>query len=70
MASDSKNVSKKSIYVFGDYLLMLIFPCAISVWYYGADALRTLGVSVVTGFVFDFILSLEQIELSFELVTM
>ncbi len=58
MASDSKNVSKKSIYVFGDYLLMLIFPCAISVWCYGADALRTLGVSVVTGFVFDFILSL------------
>ena len=58
MASETKNASKKSIYVFGDYLLMLIFPCAISVWYYGMSALKTLGISIFTGFIFDFILSL------------
>ncbi len=36
---------------------MLIFPSAISVWYYGLPALRTLGISILTGFLFDFILS-------------
>ncbi len=58
MSTESKTANKKSISVFGDYLLMLIFPCVISIWYYGMPAVRTLTVSVLTGFLFDFILSL------------
>ncbi len=58
MSSEINNTSKKSIFIFGDYLLMLIFPCAVSIWYYGLNAAKTLAVCIFTGFVFDFIFSL------------
>ena len=54
LASESKNSSLKSLNIFGDYLIMLVFPCALSAWYYGMPAVRTLAVTVVTGFICDF----------------
>ncbi len=54
MATENRSANKKSLNIFGDYLLMLIFPCVLSIWYYGAAAVRTLAVCIVTGFVCDF----------------
>jgi len=50
--------SEKSTKIFGDYLVMLIAPCVISVWYYGAAALRTLIVCLLTSFICDFVVSI------------
>lgn len=41
--------------IFGDYLLMLIFPVILSVWYYSTAALSVIAVCLVTSFVCDFI---------------
>lgn len=37
---------------------MLIFPVALSVWYYGGAAVRTLAVCLITGVVCDFFASI------------
>ena len=54
MAAENRTANRKSLNIFGDYLLMLIFPCVLSIWYYGVDAVRTLAVCILTGFVCDF----------------
>ncbi|MBR6702271.1 MAG: RnfABCDGE type electron transport complex subunit D, partial [Clostridia bacterium] len=54
MATENNSSNRKSLSIFGDYLLMLVFPCVLSVWYYGVDAVRTLVVCIVTGFICDF----------------
>ena len=54
--ADEKTVrTAKSTRVFGDYLIMLTAPCVLSVWYYGAAAVRTLLVCLVTAFLCDFV---------------
>ncbi|MBR0113104.1 MAG: RnfABCDGE type electron transport complex subunit D [Clostridia bacterium] len=55
MADARNGQTAKSTKIYGDYLLMLAAPCALSIWYYGAAALRTLAVCVLTAFVCDFV---------------
>ncbi len=57
MADGKTGRGEKSTKIFGDYLVMLIAPCVISVWYYGAAALRTLIVCLLTSLICDFAVS-------------
>lgn len=50
----SKQNTVKSSQIFGDYLIMLIAPCAVAVWHYGASMLSVLAVSVLTALACDF----------------
>lgn len=53
-----KEMRYSSKQIFGDYLLMLIFPVVLSVWYYSTAALFTIAVCVITSVVCDFISSI------------
>lgn len=44
----------KSSRIFGDYIIMLIAPCIVALWYYGTRVLSVLAVSVFTALVCDF----------------
>ncbi|MBR6939292.1 MAG: RnfABCDGE type electron transport complex subunit D [Clostridia bacterium] len=48
----------KSQRIFGDYLLMLIFPCLMSIWYHGMKAVYVLLISAVTCVLCDFFASI------------
>ncbi len=50
----SKQNTIKSSQVFGDYLVMLIAPCIVAFWHYGASLLAVLATSVITALVCDF----------------
>ncbi len=50
----SKQNTVKSSQIFGDYLIMLIAPCAVAVWHYGASMLSVLAVSVAAALISDF----------------
>ena len=58
MAKESGTPALKSTRVFGDYLLMLIVPAVMSIWYYGSAAVFSLLTCVVTSIVADFIASM------------
>lgn len=50
----SKQNTVTASQVFGDYLIMLIAPCILSVIYYGPRALAVIAVSVLSAIVGDF----------------
>lgn len=47
----------KSTAVFGDYLIMLIVPAVISIWYYGTAAVHTLIICAASSILLDFVFS-------------
>lgn len=47
----------KASKLFGDYLIMLIAPCVMSVWYYGGRALWIIALSIVSAVLTDGIVS-------------
>ncbi len=49
-----KQNTVKSSRVFGDYIIMLIAPCIVALWYYGTRVLSVLAVSIVTALICDF----------------
>lgn len=49
-----KQNTVKSSQIFGDYIIMLVAPCIVALWYYGTRVLSVLAVSVVTALVCDF----------------
>lgn len=50
----SKQNTLKASRVFGDYIIMLLAPCIVSVMYYGSRALAVIAVSVLGAVVCDF----------------
>lgn len=59
MTALANNASKQnnlisSSRIFGDYLVMLVAPCVVAVWYYGTRALSVIAVSILTALVCDF----------------
>ncbi len=49
-----KQNTVKSSQIFGDYIIMLVAPCIVALWYYGTRVLSVLAVSVVTALISDF----------------
>ncbi len=49
-----KQNTVRSSQIFGDYIIMLIAPCVIAVWYYGGKFLSVAAISVITALVCDF----------------
>ena len=58
MASETVKNTNRAGYVFGDYLLMLIAPCVLSVWYYGKAASVTILTCVLTSVICDIVASI------------
>ncbi len=54
MNKASKQNTVKSSQLFGDYLIMLIAPCVLALWYYGTRVLYVLGAGILTALVCDF----------------
>ena len=50
----SKQNKLKASQIFGDYIIMLLAPCIVSVMYYGSRALAVIAVSVLSAVVCDF----------------
>lgn len=50
----SKQNTLKASRVFGDYIVMLLAPCIVSVMYYGSRAMAVIAVSVLSAVVCDF----------------
>ena len=44
----------KSSQIFGDYLVMIIAPCVVAVWYYGTRFLSVAAAGVLTALICDF----------------
>ena len=53
----SKQNTVKVSRLFGDYLIMLIAPCIMSVWYYGSRAFWVIALSVISAVLADCIAS-------------
>ena len=53
----AKQSPVKASRLFGDYLIMLIAPCVLSLWYYGGRALWVILLSVVSAVLTDGIVS-------------
>lgn len=49
-----KQNTVKSSRIFGDYIVMLVAPCIVALWYYGTRVLSVLAVSIVTALICDF----------------
>ncbi len=49
-----KQNTVKSSRVFGDYIIMLVAPCIVALWYYGTRVLSVLAVSIATALICDF----------------
>lgn len=49
-----KQNTVKSSQIFGDYIIMLIAPCIVALWYYGTRVLSVLAVSIFAALVCDF----------------
>ena len=58
MASETVKNTNRAGYIFGDYLLMLIAPCVLSVWYYGKAASVTILTCVLTSVICDIVASI------------
>lgn len=54
MNKASKQNTVKSSQLFGDYLIMLIAPCVLALWYYGTSVFYVLGAGILTSLVCDF----------------
>lgn len=52
--ASKQNTAIRSSRLFGDYLVMLLAPCIVALWYYGSRALTVIAVSVITALVCDF----------------
>ncbi len=55
----NKEINKKTVKpskIYGDYLIMLIAPCALAVFFYGARALGVMAVSVASAVLTDLVL--------------
>ncbi|MBO5410220.1 MAG: RnfABCDGE type electron transport complex subunit D [Clostridia bacterium] len=52
--ASKQNTTIKGSRIFGDYLVMLIAPCVVAVWYYGTGVLSVIAVSVLTALACDF----------------
>ena len=49
-----KQNTVRSSQIFGDYIIMMLAPCFVAVWYYGGKFLSVAAVSVITALVCDF----------------
>ncbi len=49
-----KQNTVKSSQIFGDYIIMLVAPCIVALWYYGTRVLSVLAVSIAAALVCDF----------------
>lgn len=49
-----KQNTVSSSQIFGDYIIMLLAPCIVAVWYYGAKFLSVAATGVLTALVCDF----------------
>lgn len=54
LSSENKSSTHRAAKIYGDYLAMLIVPCALSIGFYGTDAVRTLLAGLITAIVCDF----------------
>lgn len=50
----AKQNTVKSSRIFGDYLIMLVAPCVVAVWYYGTRFISVAATGVVTALICDF----------------
>lgn len=49
-----KQNTVKNSQIFGDYIIMLVAPCIVALWYYGTRVLSVLAVSILTALICDF----------------
>lgn len=49
-----RQTTVKNSRIFGDYLVMIIAPCIVAVWYYGTRFLSVAAVGVLTALICDF----------------
>lgn len=54
---ETKQNTVKASRIFGDYLVMLIAPCILALWFYGARVLAVVAVGVLSAVVSDLVFS-------------